>query len=103
MTHFNTYPKIRFPASEIDPAILLTLFDHGDMETYVIRNWLDSPETLRFHRVGLKTSHVLTALRRMEKNGEVFSRPSPYQRNMIRWGLTEYGRDAAKDELTRRR
>lgn len=103
MTHFNTYPKIRFPASEIDPAILLTLFDHGAMVTYVIRNWLDSPETRRFHRVGLKTGHVRTALRRLEKAGLVESADSRYQTNMLCWRLTLTGINSAIAELERRK
>lgn len=55
---------------EIDAAVLSALSERGSLQTYVIRNLLDEKGSV-FHRAGLETRHVLTACRRLERQGKV--------------------------------
>ena len=75
----------------LETFILAALAGRSPMATYVIRNTLDRPGG-RFHRQGLKTSHVLSACRRLEKLGEIEPAPTTYMVMKV-WQITDRGRE----------
>lgn len=74
----------------LDYAILAALAERSPMQTYVVKNTIDRPGT-RFREGGLKTSHVLTACRRLQSLGETKEVQSRYL-VMKTWQITDSGR-----------
>lgn len=80
----------------LDREILTALAGRCDVATYVIRNILDWPNR-PLHRIGLQTSHVLTACRRLERNKLIEKGRTRYAIMKV-WRITEAGRLALSDK-----
>lgn len=85
----------RFDSQKLDREILNALASWDGVATYVIRNRVDS--FMHSGWRGLRTSHVLTACRRLEKRGHVSEAPTSYA-VMKTWRITESGRSTLSPE-----
>lgn len=63
-----------FDAKKLDYAVLGILKSGYEYPTYVLRNILDEP-CGQFYRSGLRTSHVLTACKRLWRAGKIQQMP----------------------------
>ncbi|GGA99877.1 hypothetical protein GCM10011491_30180 [Brucella endophytica] len=81
-------------AAEIDADILATLRRGGTYPTYVIRNHLAMDHRTKWK--GLKTSHVLTACRRLERRGVIRLNNMTSYITMKVWQIDEAGGTPAK-------
>ncbi len=76
----------RFNQATMDTECLAAV-KQGTAATYVLRNRMDWPGR-PLHKSGLKTSHVLTACRRLERQGKIKEVPTIYV-TMLSWEITE--------------
>ncbi len=77
----------RFDPKIMDAQCLKAVQEQGWAATYVLRNVMDWPGK-PLHRKGLKTSHVLTTCKRLERQGKIKGAPSDYAFGLA-WQITD--------------